>query len=236
MKSMAYLIGLLVLIPAAVCAQILPSTEGYDVEVSFSSDFQDRMASINSNEQILEERFRANRHNATGPLAAGSQRFARIRTAGTEWAGERLIADASDFTLENLVKALVAYNVNRAVPGFAGRIEIEIDGLRLTNPSIASLESFQSFAEGRVKVTDADGTVLFDEDVRTNLVIDSTVDTSYDGPDLAFAETDPSKRVGPTLAYFVERALERVWPEQKSEIAGPVIIRLSGPNERVILN
>jgi len=236
MKSIAFFIASLALIPVAAGAQVLPSMQGYDVEVTFSSDLQDRMDSINSREQILEKRFRTRRHDATGPLEAGSQRFARTRTAGTEWGGERLIDEASDFTLENLVKALVAYNVNRAVPDFSGRIEIEIDGLRLTNPPIASLESVQSFAEGRVKVSDADGQVVFDETVRANLVVDSTVDTSYDGPDLAFAETDPSKRVGPTLAYFVERALQRVWPEHKNEFAGPVIIRVSGPNERVILN
>lgn len=236
MRSVALAISLLLLIPAVSFAQILPPIEGYDVEVSFSNDLQERMASINTHEQNLEERFRDNRHGARSSREAGTQRFAETRTAGTQWAGERLIGEVSDFTLENLVTALVAYNVNRAAPDFGGRIEIKLDSLKLTNPSIAFLKSFQSFAEGHLKVTDADGSVLFDKDVRTNLVIDSTVDTSYDGPELAFVETDPSRRVGPTLAYFVERALERVWPEHKSEIVGPVAVRLSGPNERVILD
>ncbi|MBL37775.1 MAG: hypothetical protein CMP07_05140 [Xanthomonadales bacterium] len=236
MRSIALAIGLLALIPTFATAEILPQTEGYSVEVTFSDNLQQRMASINGLEQRLEARFRENRHYATSPREAGSQRFAKSRTEGTEWAGERLIGDVSDFTLDNLLEALVAYNVNRAAPDFEGRIEIHIDELKLTNPSIAFLESFQSYAEGRVKVTDADGNVLFDEKVRTNLVIDSTVDTSYDGPELAFAETDPSQRAGPTLAYFVGRALKRAWPERKSEIVGPVIIRVSGPNERVILD
>ena len=130
----------------------------------------------------------------------------------------------------------MAYNVNRAAPDFGGRIEIHIDELKLTNPAIAFLESFQSYAEGRVKVTAGDGNVLFDKKVRTNLVIDSTVDPSYDGPGLAFGETDPSQRVGPTLAYFVERALGRTWPERNSEFVGPVVIRVSGPDERVVLD
>lgn len=236
MRSIVLAISLLALIPASATAEILPQTDGYTVEVGFSDNLQSRMASINSLEQRLEARFRESRHYAKSPRGAGTQRFAESRTQGTEWAGERLIGDVSDFTLDNLVKALVAYNVNRAAPDFAGRIEIEIDELKLTNPSIAFLESFQSYAEGRVKVTDADGNVLFDENVRTNLVIDSTVDTSYDGPELAFAETDPSQRVGPALAYFIERALERAWPDDKSEIVGPVIIRVSDPNARVSLN
>lgn len=236
MRSIALATSLLLLIPAVAVSQIVPQIEGYDVEVSFSSDLQERMASINTHEQNLEERFRENRHGASSFREAGTQRFAEIRTGGTQWGGERLIGEVSDFTLDNFVKALVAYNVNRAVPDFGGRIEISIDSLKLTNPAIAFLESFQSYAEGHVKVTDADGSVLFDKNVRTNLVIDSTVDTSYEGPELAFAETDPSRRVGPTLAYFIERALERVWPEQKNEVVGPVIIRLSGPNERVILD
>lgn len=235
MRSTALVLCVLALVPAAA-AQIVPTVEGYEIDVTFSDNLQKRMASINALEQRLEERFRDNRHYARSPRGAGSQRFAESRTEGTEWAGERLIGEVSDFTLDNLVKALVAYDVNRAVPDFGGRIEIHVDELKLTNPAIAFLESFQSYADGRVKVTDADGNVLFDEKARTNLVIDSTVDTSYDGPELAFAETDPSQRVGPTLAYFVERALERAWPERKSEIVGPVIIRFSGPNERVILD
>lgn len=236
MKSIAFAIGLAGLLSTTAAAEILPSTEGYSVEVTFSDKLQERMASINSLEQRLEERFRENRHYAKSPSGAGSQRFAENRTAGTEWAGERLIVDVSDFTLDNLIKALVAYNVNRAAPDFAGRIEIHIDELKLTNPAIAFLQSFQSYAEGRVKVTDANGNALFDKKVRTNLVIDSTVDPSYDGAELAFAETDPSQRVGPTIAYFVERALERTWPERNSEFVGPVIIRVSGPNERVVLD
>lgn len=236
MRSTALVICLLVLVPAAASAQVLPPMDGFSVEVTFSKSLERRMASINALEQRLEERFRQSRHYARSPRDAGSQRYAESRTSGTQWAGERLVGDVSDFTLDNLVKAMVAYNVDRAAPDFSGRIEIEIDALKLTNPSIAYLESFQSYAEGRVKVTDADGNVLFDKEVRTNLVINSTVDASYDGPELAFAETDPSRRVGPTLAYFVERALERVWPAQKSDIVGPVIIRVSGPNERVILD
>ena len=236
MKSKALMISLCVLLSGAAGAQILPSMEGYRVEVEFSEGLERRMTAINNTEQRYEKRFRENRHDAKSPRGAGTQRFARNRTAGTEWAGERLIGKISDFTLENLLKALVAYNVNRAVPDFAGHIEIRIDRLKLSNPSIAFLDSFQSYAKGRVKVTASDGTVLFDEKVNANMVVDPTVDTEYNGSEMAFVETDPSKRVGPTLAYFVERALKKAWPERAGQFVGPVIVRISGPNERLILD
>lgn len=237
MKSGVSIIVLyLFLLPGVAGAQIVPPMEGYSVEVTFSNGLERRMGSINNMEQRFEERFRKNRHYAKSPRDAGTQRFAESRTAGTEWAGERLIGEPSEFTLENLVKALVAYNVNRAVPDFEGRIEIDIAMLKLSNPSVAFLESFQSYAVGHITVTNEDGSVRFDDAVRANLVIDTTVNSAYDGPELAFIEVDPSKRVGPTLAYFVQRALEKAWPDHANEIVGPIIVRISGPNESLIFD
>lgn len=236
MKMTALVIGLVLLQPNVAGAQILPQMEGYSVDVTFSEGLERRMPSINNLEQTYEKRFRKNRHDAASAREAGTQRFAEIETAGTEWAGERLIGETSDFTLENLVKAMVAYNVNRAVPEFAGHIEIDIDGLKLSNASIAFLESFQSYAAGRIKVTGADGNVLFNDSVRANLVIDTTVERDYEGPRLAFVETEPPRRVGPTLAYFVMRALQRAWPEHEDDFVGPVIVRVSDPNESLIFD
>jgi len=236
MKSTALMIGLCTLLCGSAGAQILPSMEGYRVQVEFSDGLERRMTSINNIEQRFEERFRENRYDAESPRGAGTQRFAKNKTAGTEWAGERLIGDVSDFTLENLFKAMVAYNVNRAVPDFGGHIEIQIDRLKLSNPSIAFLESFDSYARGRVKVTASDGSVRLDDRISANLVTDSTVSSSFDGPELAFVETDPPRRVGPTLAFFVERALTKAWPEHADQFVGPVVVRISGPNERVLLD
>lgn len=236
MRSIIVAIGLFVLLPASTAAQILPPVDGYSVDVTFSDKLRQRLASINSLEQRFEERFRENRHYARSPRRAGTQRFAGRSNADTEWAGERLIGKVSDYTLENLVEAMVAYNVNRALPDFGGRIEIHIDKLQLSNPAIAFLESIQSYAAGRIKVIDPDGSVVFNDRVRANLVVDRTVDDSYDGPALAFVETDPSKRVGPTLAFFVKRALQQAWPEHQELFAGPIIVRVSGPDERVIID
>jgi len=222
--------------PAIAGAQIVPSADSYSVDVKFPEGVERRMLSINNLEQNFEERFREDRNDGTTLSRTGTQRFAASQTAGTEWAGERLIGDVSDYTLDNLVKSMVAYNINRAVPDFSGSIELTIERFKLSNPSIAILEWSESYARGRIKVTNADGRVLFDDTVRADLVVDTTVDSAYEGPELAFVETDPSKRVGPTLAYFIERALEQVWPEHAEDFVGPVIVRVSQPNETVILN
>jgi len=234
MRWIATVIAALALHAGAAGAQILPPMEGYRVDVSFSDALQERMASINNLEQRYEERFREHR-NSRGPGArAGSQRFAEQRTGGTEWGGERLIAEVSGFTVENLVKAMVAYNINRIAPGFGGRVDIRIDELRLSNPPLAFLESTRSAAAGTVRITDANGYLMLDERVEADLIERPTVNTDYDGPELAFIETEPARRVGPTLAQFVERALEQAWPDRADEIAGPIIVRLSGPGDRLI--
>lgn len=217
-------------------AQIKPPMDGYEVSITYSGGLERRMESINNMEQTFEDRFRERRNDSRTFREAGTQRFAKTRTEGTEWAGERLIETVEGFTLDNLIKAMVAYNINRVAPDFRGKVEIGIDRLKISNHNMAFLNSFQSYASGRIKVTDSGGAVLYDDKVTANLVINPTVDRSYDGPDLAFGETEPSNRVGPTLAYFVERALRKVWPDNKDDIRGPIIVRISGPNERVIFN
>ena len=216
-------------------AQILPAMDGYTVDVTFSKELQQRLASVDSLERKLEAKFRDDRNDREGPRQPTTQRFAANETAGTEWAGERLIGDLEHFTVENLVKAMVAYNVNRAAPGFEGHIRVELRKLGLTNTPIAAIERVRSYAAGRVTVALPDGSVLFDDRVSANLVVNPTADRSYTGPALAFIETEPHKRVGPTLAYFVERALERAWPQREGEIVGPVVVRVSDANERVVL-
>lgn len=236
MKWTALAIGLFSLQLNVAGAQILPPMEGYAVDVTFSEKLERRMASINRLEQSYEEKFRESRHSRRSFPETGTQRYAGSETTGTEWGSERLIADPPGFTVENLVKSMVAYNINRAVPDFRGRIEIDIGTLKLSNPSIAFLDSFRSYVVGRVTVTDAEAGVLFNDKVTANLVIQPTVNRAYNGPELAFAETEPSKRVGPALANFIERALESVWPEHRDQIVGPVIVRVSGPHERVIFD
>lgn len=159
------------------------------------------------------------------------QRFARAETAGVRWAGETLIPDLESYSVENLVRAMTRANLARALPEFRGHIRYKIERLKIDDHSVAAISGANSFVRGKIIVHDAKGKKVGEKRIRSNLVIRETVRRNYTGPKFAFAETDASDRVGPTLAFFVERAMEAVWPEKADLIEGPIIVRLSGPNE-----
>ncbi len=232
--SLAVGVAAAVALVSPASAAIAPKMEGYRVEVEFSPAVARKLDQINRVERTLEERFRKNRTDRVVPRSAGVLRFARGQTEGTVWATERLIPDLEDFTVSNLVKALAADNINRANPGFQGTVRLRIDHMKIANHNVAFLSGPSSYVIGTVSLVAPDGKVLRTEKVSANLVVDHTVDTSYKGPKYAFMETQDTNRVGPALAYFVEKALERLWPDRKDRIHGPVIVRVSGPNEQII--
>ena len=81
-----------------------------NVEISFSNFIEKRQNSVNEIEQRLEKRFRAYRRtdrNAARPT------FNESRYQGTQWANERLIDSVESYTIENLLTALVEYNLER---------------------------------------------------------------------------------------------------------------------------
>ena len=217
-------------------SDIAPEMTGYQIETVFSKALTKRMQSIDDLERTFEKRFRKTGTDDSSPLRSAIHRFPKNRTEGTQWAGETLIPDAENYMMSNLITALAADNLNHAVPDFTGTLRFTIDRLKVSSHPIAFLNASHSYALGKVEWLDLDGNLVKSQDVSANLVVDPSVDLNYDGPKYAFIETDEADRVGPTLAYFVEQALESLWPEQKSEINGPVIIRLSGPNETIFFN
>ncbi len=215
-------------------AAIAPEMDGYRVEVEFSPAVARKLDQINRVEQTLEERFRKNRTDRIVQRNAGVLRMAKVQTEGTVWATERLIPDIKDFTVSNLVKALAADNINRANPGFRGTVRFRIDHMKVANHNVAFLSGPSTYVLGTVSLVAPDGKELRTEKISANLVVDHTVDTAYTGPKYAFMETQDTNRVGPALAYFVKKALERLWPDRKDRIYGPIIVRVSGPNEQII--
>ncbi len=206
------------------------------VEVTYSKGLSKRLDSIDRMEQTLEERFRKTGTDDASVRTSTINRFAKNRTSNTRWAGERLIPDVEDYGLTSLITALTVDNLARAQPDFDGSIRYEIDRLRVSSHPVAFLSGSHSYVMGNITVLGPDGQILKSEDVSANLVVDPSVDLNYQGEKYAFIETDEEDRVGPTLSYFVKMALQSVFPDQKDEIYGPLIIRLSGPNESIIYN
>ncbi len=225
---LAGLLGGVQLVAVDVRAQPA-APDGVLVEVDFSKRLNRVMGAINRVERIREERFRMNRMD-DAPSTRSVQRFARSETAGTRWAGETLIPDLADYTVENLVRAFTLANLERAVPDFRGRIRYKIERIKIDDHSVAAIVGATTFVKGKIVVRNAEGRKLFEKKIVANFVLRETLDRKYQGPGFAFAESDASDRVGPALATFVERALEAAWPEKADLIEGPIIIRLSGPN------
>jgi len=219
---------------AQTAPERMPEPGKFMVDITYKDSIERILSRVNRVEQIKEERFRKYRHTERTHRDAGIFRHSKTLTEGTRWANETLIPKLEDYTVTNLLRALTADNINRAVPDFDGTINYEINRFKVANHEVAILSGVSSYMTGRVTLIDSDGKLRQSEKVSANLVVDPSVDRQYTGPKYAFLQTDPEARIGPTISYFVEKALERLWPEKEDEIHGPVVIRVSGPNERVL--
>jgi len=222
------------LLAAPAGAQTAPETASEMVEIEYDDGIEAILSRVNRVEQIKEERFRKYRHTERTHREAGVFRFSGTLTEGTRWANETLIPELENYTVTNLLRALTVDNLNKAVPDFDGRIVYEIDRFKVANHEVAILSGTSSYMTGRVTLLGPNGAVRKREKVTANLVVDPTVDRQYTGPKYAFLQTDPEARIGPTVSFFVEQALEQLWPEKEDEIHGPATVIVSGPNERVI--
>jgi hypothetical protein len=205
-------------------AQTRTQTEAdIEVQVSLSPALQKQISRIDRVEQIREVRFRKYQHYDRFPVRS-PRRFANSRYRDVAWANELLIPDAAAYSVENLLAALVRESLNRTNtdPGDA-IIRIRLDKLRVKNHSVAVTRGISNFAKGEISLVDAaTGEVLRSLEVRANLVTNPTVDLGYKGPDFAFEDTDPDRRVGPVLAYFVKKGLEGLYPG--TEFPRPVAV------------
>ncbi len=186
-----------------------------EVEIVFSPKLESLRAQVNRVEQLREDRFR--RHTSDLSNRKNRSLLANATFSGTRWAGAELIPEVADYTIENLTRAIVEANLRRERIDAPGeRIRIELDRIGVDGYPLAALDRNTSFVEGTVSRIDAGtGRVIASAALIANLVFYTTLDTSYDGPELAFAETDANRRIGPALAYFAKRGLEKVFPDHK---------------------
>lgn len=195
------------------------------VTVDFAPGVERYLEGINSLEQEREADFRNNLHSNQGPLNSVFT-FNRQRLEGTDWAGQRLISDVADYTVDNLVRRLAEDNLARLGEVAAeGALEIRIERIRIANYSIARISAANTYVEGSVRWLDEQAASHREEQITANLVKYPVLDQAYTGPEYAFAEPDENNRIGPVLSYFVEQSLERLFPGRQADIHGPVLVR-----------
>lgn len=187
-----------------------------DVEVNFSSRIDRNMAAINRIEQTREAYFRQFYDAYQSNRVASVKKFNVSRLQNVKWAGQSLIPNIADFTMENLTVALVSESLERAgMADLEGTIRLDIQRLKVSRYSVSALRGNDTFVIGTLAHLDNAGNVLKSVKISTNLVVDRSVDTRYQGPDFAFFTQDSATRVGPVLARFIEKGLESLFEGKK---------------------
>lgn len=213
-----------------------------EVEVGFSGKLARNMDRLNAIEQEREENFRKYTDDIEAAPVRSDRRFDRVKFADVAWAGETLIPDLGNYTVENFLRALVQENLKRAGYGdVEGTIRLEIDRIKVANHSLAFLSNNQdirpvivrdgstspgsnidTYVLGSIERVDENGNVVERARITANMVYDTTVDNDYQGPGFAFSVTDPSERVGPALARFVQKGLNKLFDTEA--FYGPVVV------------
>ena len=203
---------------AVLTAGVLFGTSAFaaDVEVNFSSRIDRNMAAINRIEQTREAYFREFYDAYQSNRVASVKKFNISRLENVKWAGQSLIPNIADFTMENLTVALVSESLERAgMADLEGTIRLDIQRLKVSRYSVSALRGNDTFVIGTIAHLDNAGNVLKSVKISTNLVVDRSVDTRYQGPDFAFFTQDGATRVGPALARFIEKGLESLFEGKK---------------------
>lgn len=188
-----------------------------EVEVSFSDGLQKYISRIDRVESKREALFREYRDDTIVGRARSERRFATTYYRDVRWASEQLIADAEDYGVEAVVSALVREGLKRAgIPDGNSLVRVHIKRMKISNHSVARLSGVSSYVTGTFALVDSStGQTIRGADISANLVVSPTVDNSYQGDDWAYPDVDSENRVGPALAYFVMKGLEKLYPESK---------------------
>lgn len=227
-RSMIYL--MLVISSIFISSQLFAA----QVKISYAPSIERYLSSINANESAREGRFRE--------TLSGNQRrlnslirFNKARLEGTDWAGQRLIESADDYTLDRLLRSLIDDNLNRFSSNeHIQRIEVNIDSIRVSNYALPRISSAGTYVKGEISWYNAEGELAGETDLTANLVPIPVLSRAYKGEKYAYGETDENNRVGPVITYFVEQALKDLFPIESEQIHGPVLVKFaSGVGARV---
>lgn len=214
---------------AVICAAFFVMTGSafaQKVEITLSDHLEEAKGRINSIEQKFEREFRDTRRTSTGPSVVRAERFNRSRDRDVQWAGERLIGSVGNYTLENLLKALVKDNLKRNDMDLKGqKIRVHLDALNVSGHSVAEISQGRTLARAQFELVDRNGEVIRSVE-RTAFLrpIKTKVNNDYDGAEYAFLPEQQGNRVGPILSQLAEAGLEALF--EGTDFNGAVLIIL----------
>ncbi|MFZ5610237.1 MAG: hypothetical protein ACOY99_11590 [Pseudomonadota bacterium] len=204
-------------------------------DIQFGGRIGKYLPRIDAVEREREINFRDRLDDKRG-LSRSIMRYNQTRFADVAWAGALAVPRAEDYGVKSLLEGLVRLSLARI-----GRAE-DADDIRLTlnwmtvpNHSVAVINFANTYAKGRIaRIDPATGKELESHKVMVNFVPRFSVDPNYQGPDFAFLETDEANRVGPVLAYFVSKALAKLYPE--ADLPEVTMVVVSDGIDRVLTN
>lgn len=208
------MLRLMVITALAFVASSLPARADADVEVTLSSRLEAMEARIDAIEQIREKRFRKYQHYDRN-AARSPRRFANARYRDVAWANELLVPEVAAYGVRTLLSALVNESLNRAGADRSGmNIRVHLEKLHISDHPLARLHGSHSYASGSISLVDqASGQVVRSIEFTATPAVYPSIDLGYKGPDFAFEDTDPTRRIGPTLAYFVMKGLGELYED-----------------------
>jgi len=187
------------------------------VEVTYGEKFARIAPRVDVVERKQEKYFR--RYRETRRY---SRNLAFARWPSVEWASELLVPEVDNFSVESLVRGLVTASLERAGVEGVERVVVQINRLRVRDHAIAVVSGLNSSVTGALIAYDAAGQIVGQADLTAIMTTDFQAAARYEDSDFAFPETARHQRVGPTLSYFVHKALGEAFPGR--EFARPVSI------------
>lgn len=213
----------LYLISAVALGLVAPvGASAMEVEVKLSPRIEKNLKSIDRIEGRREAFFREYRVEGANRRPVGNLNVDRF--SETEFANERLIPEIDDFSFASLAEAMATHSLSKV----EGRnpdhkLVVEIDNFWVSNYSLNKFSSFNTRMVGTVSLVDASGNTVASEEVDTPIVPQFTQSWNYQGPEYAYLIDSANVRVAPVMATFLEKGIERLYPD--SDVPGPIFVR-----------
>jgi hypothetical protein len=195
------------------------------IEIILSPSVAQSAALIDRVEARQERDFRRyGNTNANLRDLDGQSRLARVA-----WAGS-LIKDPASYGLQNLIQALATDSLVRSNKPEA-RVRFTINRMRIKNHPVARISGDSSAIFGSAELLDEKGAVLKSEKIIAySSQLFGSGRNNMTG-NYQFDEYDDTSRIGPAVARFIEKSLEKLYSGEN--FPGPELV-VHGPGVRII--